>query len=52
MANEVRFTIKLNVDGQTKVVDVTAAVDELTERPSARCARHRTHWPCRKAGRG
>lgn len=31
MANEVRFTIKLNVDGQTKVVDATAAVDELTE---------------------
>jgi len=31
MANEVRFTIKLNVDGQSKVVDATTSVDELTE---------------------
>ena len=31
MANEVRFTVKLNVDGQTKVVDATASVEELEE---------------------
>ncbi len=31
MGNEVRFTVKLNVDGQTKVVDATASVDDLKE---------------------
>lgn len=31
MANEVRFTVKLNVDGQSKVVDATASVEELEE---------------------
>ena len=31
MANEVRFTIRLNVDGQSKVVDATASVDELMD---------------------
>ena len=31
MANEVRFTIRLNVDGQSKVVDATTNVDDLME---------------------
>ena len=33
-SNEVRFTVRLNVDGQTKVVDATASVEEnfLTKR--------------------
>ena len=30
-SNEVRFTIRLNVDGQSKVVDATASVDDLKE---------------------
>lgn len=30
-SNEVRFTVKLNVDGQTKVVDATASVEELED---------------------
>ena len=30
-SNEVRFTVRLNVDGQTKVVDATASVEELEE---------------------
>lgn len=54
MANEVRFTIRLNVDGQSKVVDATASVDDLMDaiedvRETANSVGQSKGWETRKS---